>query len=314
MVFLQSVAGVWYGRSGSLPEERKMAKAFSVLSWNVEHFGAKGTTRKPAKPIPPIVDYLATHNADVIAVYEVVGAHIFSEVVTKMPNYHWHITEGPQAQEILVGVKRNLTAFFTQKLEFKSGVSVLRPGGLLTVTVDGEHYPLLFLHLKSLTDPRGFGLRDDMLEKAIKFRKTLNKASGTGKANYIFMGDLNTMGMNLTYNDKDISGDEEIERLQKRLNIKSVQMNILDKNHQTTWWPGSNSKYDPANLDHVVAANHMEFKKFGGLPVDVRGWVEETTDSARDNWAKKYSDHALLYFEVQKVSRPPHRNSTTGSG
>jgi hypothetical protein len=31
-----------------------MAKAFSVLSWNVEHFGAKGTRRKPAKPIPPL--------------------------------------------------------------------------------------------------------------------------------------------------------------------------------------------------------------------------------------------------------------------
>jgi hypothetical protein len=48
-----------------------MAKAFSVLSWNVEHFGAKGTRRKPAKPIPPpFVNYLASHNADVIAVYE----------------------------------------------------------------------------------------------------------------------------------------------------------------------------------------------------------------------------------------------------
>lgn len=93
-----------------------MAKAFSVISWNVEHFGAKGTSHKPTKPIPPIVDNLASHNADVIAVYEVIGAHIFSEVVAKMPNYHLHITEGPQAQEILVGVKRNLTSFFTQKL------------------------------------------------------------------------------------------------------------------------------------------------------------------------------------------------------
>ena len=77
--------------------------------------------------------------------------------------------------------------------------------------------------------------------------------------------------MNLTYNDKDISGIEEIGRLQKRLNIKSVQMNILDKNHPTTWWPGTDSSYEPSNLDHVVAANHMEFKRFDGRSVDVRG-------------------------------------------
>lgn len=50
----------------------------------------------------------------------------------------------------------------------------------------------------------------------MKFRKTLNKASDNGIANYIFLGDLNTMGMNLTYNDKDISGDEEMERLRRR--------------------------------------------------------------------------------------------------
>jgi len=284
-----------------------MAKAFSVASWNVKHFGATNKdSDKPNKPVEPIIDFLASQNADVVAVYEVVGKVVFNHVKTKMPDYHFHITEGPQAQEILVGVKRKFTSFFTQKTEFKSGASMLRPGALLTLTIDGEDYPILFLHLKSFDVPKGFGLRDDMLERAIKFRKVLNKANaangGNGKANYLFLGDLNTMGMNLTYSRKDITGLEEIERLQKRLNYKTVDMTILDKTHSTTYWPGSTSSLQESDLDHVVAAKHLKFKQIDGSNIDVRGWVEESTNAKKDAWSKKFSDHALLYFEVQKVT------------
>ena len=283
-----------------------MAKAFSVASWNVEHFGATSRgSSTPRKPIDPIIDFLASQKADVVAVYEVVGKVVFNAVITKMPGYQWHITEGPQTQEILVGVKKSMTSFFTQKQEFKSGNSFLRPGGLLTVRVAGEDYPLLFLHLKSLSVPVGFGLRDDMTEKAIKFRKVLNKLSrangGSGSANFIFLGDLNTMGMNLTYSSKDLSGAEEIARLKKRLGTRSVQMRILDKTAPTTYWPGTNSSYEPSDLDHAVASDHLDFKSFAGADVDVRGWVDKGTDSKKDAWTKKYSDHALLYFEIQKV-------------
>jgi hypothetical protein len=39
-------------------EENKMAKAFSVATWNVEHFGALDKkTKKPIKPIQPIIDF-----------------------------------------------------------------------------------------------------------------------------------------------------------------------------------------------------------------------------------------------------------------
>lgn len=283
-----------------------MAKAFSVASWNVEHFGATSRgSSTPRKPVDPIIDFLASQNADVVAVYEVVGKVVFDTVITKMPGYQWHITEGSQTQEILVGVKKTMTSFFTQKQEFKSGNSFLRPGGLLTVRVAGEDYPLLFLHLKSLSIPVGFGLRDDMTEKAIKFRKVLNKASlasgGSGSSNFVFLGDLNTMGMNLTFSNKDLSGAEEIDRLKKRLGGRSVQMRVLDKNASATYWPGTNSTYDPSDLDHAVAAQHLDFKPFSGTDVDVRGWVDEATDAKKDAWTQKYSDHALLYFEVQKV-------------
>lgn len=283
-----------------------MAKAFSVASWNVKHFGATSKGQdKPEKPVGPIIDFLAAQNADVVAVYEVVGKVVFHEVVTKMPGYQFHITEGPQTQEILVGVKRTFTSFFTQKTEFKSGAALLRPGALLTLVVDGKNYPLLFLHLKSFSVPKGFGLRDDMTERAIRFRKVLNKADadagGTGLANFLFLGDLNTMGMDLTYSKKDITGVEEIDRLRKRLAHRSVAMSILDKSQGATFWPGADSGCDPSDLDHVVAADHLDFKKFGDVSVDVRGWVDEPTDAKKDAWTQKFSDHALLYFEVQKV-------------
>ena len=51
-----------------------MTKAFSVASWNVEHFGATNKNNdKPKKPVGPIIDFLAEQDADVVAVYEVVG-------------------------------------------------------------------------------------------------------------------------------------------------------------------------------------------------------------------------------------------------
>jgi len=282
-----------------------MAKAFSVLSWNVEHFGKtskSGST--PQKPVGPIIDLIAEQKADVVAIYEVEGKMVFDEVVAKMPDYAFHITEGPQIQEILVGVKKTLTSFFTQRTEFKSGVSILRPGALLTITKNNINYSLLFLHLKSLTDPRGFGLRDDMVERAIKFKKILDKAHKkkglAGLSNFLFMGDLNTMGMNLTYSEKDVTPEEEIARLEKRLSPDSVSMRVLDKTSPVTWWPGSASNLAPGNLDHVIVSQHLEFKTLGGAEVSVRGWVNETTPKAKDTWAGKYSDHSLLYFEVQE--------------
>jgi hypothetical protein len=276
-----------------------MAKAFSVVSWNVEHFGAtdKGKS-KPRKPVRPIIDYLADQHADVIGVYEVVGKVVFTDITDAMPDYQFFITEGPETQEILVGAKKSLTAFFTQKVVFKSGQATLRPGALLTVKVDGTPYSLLFLHLKSLTVPKGFGLRDDMTERALKFRKTLDKAAG-GDANYMFLGDLNTMGMNLTFNPKDVTGPEEISRLSARAGRKA--MTLLNKTEPATWWPGSSSSLPPSNLDHVVAAKHLAFKSFAGNQIDVRGWPGEPTPAKKDAWTKKFSDHALLYFEVQKV-------------
>lgn len=274
-----------------------MTKAFSVASWNVEHF------KDDPSRVERVIGFLKKQDPDVFALYEVEGSVVFQTLVSKMPDYTFHITEGPQVQEILVGVRHGLTAFFTQKLEFKAGASAMRPGALLTVTIADKHYPVLFLHTSSGNDPRGLGLRDDMLVRACDFRKTLDKAAkaaGGTTANYIFLGDLNTMGMKYRFvPGKDLTTQDELTKLGKQ--AKTRKMRPLVKSAPATWSNGSKSSIPPSNLDHVIAADHIQFTSFNGSDVSVRGWAEKTTPKSQDEWIAQFSDHSLLYFEVQKV-------------
>ncbi len=276
-----------------------MAKAFSVASWNVKHF--KGDPTR----VERVVDFLKDQEPEVFALYEVTGSEVFTKMMTAFPGYTFQITEGRQSQEILVGVKSTITTFITQKTEFQSGNTYMRPGQLVTVTIDNVNYSLLFLHLASSTEPRGMGLRDDMLSRALKFRHKLDKASG-GKhtSNYIFLGDLNTMGMDYPY-DKDIDPDIELKRLRSRAS-RYYGMHNLDKTHEITWSGGSTSSYPPAKLDHVYASKNLIFKSFkdennNDVHVSVKGWVEKNTIDEQDKWIEDYSDHSLLYFVVEKI-------------
>jgi exonuclease III len=269
-----------------------MAKAFTLASWNVEHF------KKDAARIERVIQFLETQDPDVFGLFEVEGKEVFSALVTKMPDYQFHITEGPQVQEILVGVKSGITAFFTQKAEFKAQIPTLRPGALLTITVDGVHYPILFLHTKSLSTPLGLGIRDDQFDRAFNFKKYLDgTAGGEGKSNFIFLGDLNVMGMKYPF-EKSIEPPIEIQKLDK--DAAKAKMRRLTKNNPT-WWNGPGSKYKPADLDQVIACEHLKFKQIGGADIDVRGWPKLGTPAQQGDWIKQYSDHGLLYLEVEKL-------------
>jgi len=283
-----------------------MAKAFSIASWNVEHFRKPASNASAAKKKaynerkPRVVQFIKDQQPDVITIYEVEGKEIYNDLASTMTGYSFHITEGAQVQEILVGVKHGIDAFFTQKIAFKSGSSYLRPGALLTVNVDSEVYSLLFLHTKSGADPKGFGLRDDMLQKSVKFRKILNKASTSENgANYIFMGDLNTMGMRYPYK-KSIDFSFELKRADN-LASRYYKMRRLTKTHAFTYCNGSKSSYPKSDLDHVYASKHLQFKQFSESDVKVTGWVDANDDATMDKWIEEYSDHSLLYMEVQKV-------------
>jgi endonuclease/exonuclease/phosphatase family metal-dependent hydrolase len=277
-----------------------MAKQFSVASWNVEHFKEEPTGTRIAR----VVDFMRAQNPDVFGLYEVEGATVFDALVEKMPNYTFQISEGVQTQEILIGVKTGVQAFITQRTEFRSGTTHMRPGQLVTITKGPRIYSLLFLHLASGTDPRGMGLRDDMLERAFDLRKVLDdKAGGTGKAAYIFVGDLNTMGMQYPF-DRSIPSTIELQKWDKYATKAKVDMRRLVKTHDFSWFNGSTSSLPPSNLDHVYASKNVKFKTFvrpgDGTDAEValRGWVDQPTPAKKDDWIAKFSDHSLVYFEV----------------
>ena len=289
-----------------------MAKAFSVLSWNIEHLSGKKAAR-----VQRVVTALRAESPDIFGLYEIEGKDIYQDISSKMPGYSFHITEGPQTQEILLGVKGKFTAFFSQRVQFKAGNSWLRPGAMLSIKLGGKDYTLLFLHLKSLTKPVGIGLRDDQFERIFKLKKKLDKNLPANiRANLIALGDLNTMGMNYRGKKHDIPAAAELDKLDKDMQRNSIKMRRLSKTTPNTWSNGSNSSYKPSNLDHVIASDHMAFKFWnnkqpknekpadcppGKSEVDVRGWVDETTIAKQDKWIRDHSDHSYLFFEVSKV-------------
>jgi endonuclease/exonuclease/phosphatase family metal-dependent hydrolase len=271
-------------------------KLFSILSWNVEHFG-KGKDKPGYEArIIRVAEAIEKKNPDVMAIYEVTGKEIYQECTTRFTDYSFFITEGRQSQEILVGSRKSLNTFITQRTEFKASNPYLRPGALLTIKAASGDYSILLLHLKSLSDPYGWGLRDFMWEKMRNLKKALNKMDAD--ARYIVLGDLNTMGMNLTYSPKDISAEEELNRMVKMVERSSFNMKLLSKSHPKTYFNGSDSNYEPADLDHVFATNNIEFlKQSQGSEVEVQGWPQANDP---DQWIKDYSDHAMLYLEVAK--------------
>ncbi len=278
-----------------------MAKLFSIASWNVEHFRGAGAD---SLRVQRVIDFLADQQPDVFGLYEVEGKVVFDTLVEKMPDYTFQITEGEQTQEILVGVHKSLTAFITQRTEFRAGTTHMRPGQLVTITVGGLNYAILFLHLSSGPDPRGMGLRDAMVMKALEFREALDtKEGGPGQARYIFLGDLNSMGLEYPFSH-NIPSTDELKKWDKEGAKPKVKMRRLVKTHANSWSNGSTSSIPDSALDHVFASQQLTFTEFtapGGSKanVAVRGWVDKATKPAKDKWIKDYSDHSLLYVEVQ---------------
>jgi len=247
-----------------------------------------------------VVDQIALKDPDVFGMYEVKGAAVFQAMVTKMPGYTFTVTESPGVPELLVGIKGGLTGFVTQKDELQSKVPSLRPGALATITKNGVNYPLLFLHLKSFADPRDWGLRDDMFQNVASLKRTLDKLPPAGqKANFIAVGDLNTMGVMPAYNNvTDFDGTQELAFVEGRMSAAVNGMRLLTKTHTETWWNGKDS-WSPSNPDHVFAADHLTFKGFSGdAEVEVSGWVNKGTAASKRSWINKFSDHSILYGEI----------------
>lgn len=278
--------------------------AFSVCSWNVEFFGSRRPGESQAavsNRIDDVFDLLAQPGiqADIFAIYEVNGSQVFQKVIAAFPDYSWQITEGPGTQQILVGFR--VPAFVTQRVEFSRGFTgPLRPGALVTVSHQGQVYPMLFLHLKAADAAIDFGVRAYQHGKVRSLRKSLDGAATSKRANFIVAGDLNNVGMDLTFSGRDISMDEEIARLRNMYESRYDELVLLKKSASATFWNGPGSSDPPSDIDHVVAASRIHMATLSnGEQVEVKGWPELDSDAEKAAWIRRYSDHALLRFIVE---------------
>jgi len=287
-----------------------MGKVFSVASWNVEHF--KMNTDPDRDRVRRVAKFVAGSDGgpsaipDIFALYEVEGKEVYQDFMSEFPNHRFHMTEGEETQEIFIGVHSKFQTFTTQRMEFKTGRAEQRPGLLLAVRAGGVDYALLFLHIKSGSNTEDFGLRDAALMHAFNLGRALDSVSG-GKANFIFMGDLNTMGIDdpVPRSTKmNLSSDDEVARIaswaktRKMVRLSKEKTRIGDSDKEVTWYNGSPG-YAPTNLDHVLASEHLQIRSQGNGPfkISILGWPKLAQSNWR-SWFTKYSDHALLYFEV----------------
>ncbi|MCF6231915.1 MAG: endonuclease/exonuclease/phosphatase family protein [Rhodobacteraceae bacterium] len=270
-----------------------------ILIWNVEHFGGRGKGARVGR-VADVAALIKDENPDIFALIEVEGREVFQAFTAAFPGYSFTITEGAQVQEIMIGVRGGISAFVTQRNEFKRSNPALRPAALLTVNEPGgDNLSMLFTHLKSLPSPEGFGLRDAMLEKVRGLKGAIDKAVD-GKSKFILLGDLNTMGMDMTFSDKDMTGAEEIRRVDRILAYRGLYR--MPKSHAATFNNGSGSRYPQADLDHVYATDNLSFKdQASGAKIRVAGWAEADGVQAADAWIARFSDHAPLVFEIEGV-------------
>ena len=272
-----------------------MERLFSFASWNIENFTGK------QERFDRVVDTLNRNGPpDVFGIFEVRSSTtVFQEFTSRIPSHQFFITVTARSPiDTLVGINRNFTAFYEQRDELNSGLPSLRPGALVTLRLNGQTYTILFVHLKAFAKPIGWGLRDDMIEHIRNLKKTLDSLS-TGDANFIALGDFNSVGMDITYSDKDIKGDEELSRYKEIFDVRN--MSLVPKDRNATLWGGPGSAYPPSDVDHAFASNHLNIRHGVAdqdMGMSVKGWPELGTDEERGQWINQLSDHAMIYGEV----------------
>lgn len=275
--------------------------AFTFLSWNVEHFA----------PDPDRTELVAdviksAHPAgkpiDVMGILEVKHVDVTELMLQHFPEYDFYLTDGPQVQEILVGVRRGVfdQKIFTQKREFKAGNDHLRPGALMSLREAGSTVwtQLLYLHTDSGTTAGDFGNRFDMFAKVAKMRAALSKQA-EGSDRLIALGDLNTMGLNYPNRNRiKIKGADEIREL-----AVFTKLTLARKDVPATW-RDANGKIRDSDLDHVLYSPGLTLAPLGvtpeGVPTEIHtaGWPK-LLDGDQLGFVRTISDHAVLVGETQ---------------
>lgn len=265
----------------------------SVLFWNVHNL-------KDERHASLVVDHIQSSNPDLFCLAEVIGPRAYELIAKRFPEHNFYMSYGRQSQELLVGIRRSIPAFFTQKSEFQSGNAFLRPAVLLTLPLGEPPLNVLFVHLKSFAQPIDLGYRDDFFNRVFALKRTLDSLSD-GKAKFIVCGDMNFQGMH--YLEKGlIKPEDEFRHVQNEAGDNG--MLFLEKSKVATW-KSDNRRGGTEDLDHVVASSNIEFVEVGDgrqvpYQVKVSGWNQFVAGSQEEKaFIETVSDHCSIGFEIK---------------
>lgn len=265
-----------------------MNSIIKVLWWNVHNL-------KNADHAARVISHVKERDPDIFALGEVVGEAAYRLVAREFPEYNFYMTFGKQAQEMLIGVRRTMQAFFSQRTEFQSGNEFLRPAALVTISIGDPPLNILFVHLKSHTDPLSLGYRDDFLNRVGRLKNTLDTLS-KGDSRFVVCGDFNLQGMNYLQK-RYIEPDDEFLHVQNELG--DIGILFVEPSNLSTW---SGGKYQ-ATLDYIATTTATQLNNLGDQPkqaqIRLGGWPQYPIGSPeRAEFIDSVSDHASLYFEI----------------
>lgn len=297
--------------------------SFSFLAFNIRHFrGNPGRLAQAAQMIrdlDPDIFGLLEFETELTAPAPSTGvqsnrAAARELMFDKFPDYDFAISDARGSMEILVGYRRDKfeQAIYTQRRSFRAN-PYLRPGGLLSVSLDGVFYSLLFLHLKSGRDKDDLPQRRDMYKKIWSLNRALTAASPTGAPNLIALGDFNTMGRRGSRGRPRVKASEEIADL--AADAQAASMHLATKDISSTWhdWGKNKRSQNPrplrldelsgakrSDLDHAVYSSSLDLVPVGsdGSDLHVRGWPQ-VFDQDRIDFLWELSDHAAIFGKVR---------------
>ncbi len=297
---------------------------FVFASWNVEAFRSDDPKRIEALFAWLAYGHPEQKPIDVFGIMEVESTNLLAIAALNFPQYDFHLTDGAQNKEIVIGVRRDAfdQVAFTQRREFKSGNAYMRPGSLVSLREKGamNFTHLVFLHAPAMSDPDGFGARAVTFENLAKLKSTFDAGEQAylkdpeAEARIIALGDFNTAGLRFPSQRKGdikVTSEDEIAALEDVTDLK-LQAKSVDET-----WIGGRGRSD---LDHVMTSGSVSLRTLGdredGQPfvVSVRGWPE-LEGAKRKAFQETISDHALLIGEVltgddaDERPRPPQRRS-----
>jgi exonuclease III len=227
----------------------------SVLWWNVHNL-------KNSEHAARVVANVKESDPDVFALGEVVAEAAYRLIAKEFPQHNFYMTFGKQSQEMLIGVRRTMQVFFSQRTEFQSG--------------------------------------NEFFKRLGRLKRKLDNLS-SGSSHFIACGDFNIQVMNYL-RQKLISASDEFKNVQDELaraGLFFADSNYystwIDKSAQQT-----EARLDYVAVSQAIQLISQGANEKGTYSIRVRGWHNLPNGSPEiSEFINSVSNHASLYFEVE---------------